>query len=239
MVKECILAGEPVELGNRLFFYPPTLRELLREHDFYSHMIFLLVQKEHFDIEDENLDIFDIISAICSREIAENKDYSFVKQLSVAFKFFTKEDLWFDDGDIGYKDQSLTSEQWKLLSETVSIYFGVSISDIKAALSKPVYANEKAREMAEKFRQNREEIERIKLKKQAKERNTYFAQMIKNVSDVCAKSNNINILQVWDLNYYQYVSQLQSLLKIETHDSSLRMMLAGAKVKNFKHWTEK
>lgn len=237
--KDYFLANEPLPIRDGLFLYYPSLRQMLVTLSFYyEHLNIMLTQKEHFGDVFENKDDFPILEVLIFIA-SENKD--FLKSLLAALLYFTKRVFFLDEEDLllytldeeGEVDFILNNEDWLRLTSAIAEFNFTSLEDIKkkAKREKPQYANEEARKIAEKIEATRREVEKLKKKKE--DNSSPFDK----VSEMCAKSNNINILQVWDLNYYQYTSQFRDLLKIESYDMTARAMLAGAKV-TLTHWSE-
>lgn len=229
------LANEPLPIRDGLFLHYPNLRSMMiNEDSYYEFLNVLLTQKENLGelfVESE-LSLLDSILFVA----VQQKD--FLEILISALLFFTKKLFFLDEESyfLYYKDEEgeiefiMTDEDWTKLINSLAEFNFISIDKIKEKSKKPQYANEAARKIAERIEATRREVSKYK-----KERTE---GPFDKVSEVCAKSQNINIMQVWDLNYYQYNCQFRDLLKIESYDMTSRAMLAGAKV-TLTHWSEK
>jgi hypothetical protein len=98
----------------------------------------------------------------------------------------------------------------------------VNIKDIK-------FKNDKARRMYERMLKAKEEKDRIEAKKNAKD----FA--IPNViSSVAAKSNNLNIINIWDATLFQLFDQFNKLRSGDVHYvNEVRVSVWGDEKKQF------
>ena len=234
MNKDFFLANEPLPIRDGLFLHYPTLREmLLTENSYYENINTLFTQKEHFGSIFENTDLttLEMIIFLC----AQQKD--FLKNVISALLYFTKrvfflnlEEYFFyclgSDGEVEF---ILMEKDWDTLIEALAEFNFISLEKIRKDAKGPQYANEAARKFAEKIEATRREVNKFKRKRDS--------GPFDKVSEMCAKSQNINIMQVWELNYYQYTCQFRDLLKIESYDMTTRAMLAGAKV-TLTHWSE-
>jgi hypothetical protein len=235
MNRDFFLANEPLRINDVLSLRYPTLREMLRlENEHYKHIYALLTQKEQFGLEKNPIELFDLISLLCSEnEIFRSSILSGLKY------FFLLPFYWDDDYGICYDEADeeneypflLTKEDWTLIVSSIAESNFISIDQLKDSVRIPEYANEQARKIAERIAETKRQVEKYK----KPQNDSPFAL----VSQFCAKSYNINIMQVWDLNYYQFITQFQNLLEIEAYDMSTRAMLAGAKIDKLTHWSEK
>ncbi|MFA5559901.1 MAG: hypothetical protein WDA59_10715 [Methanofastidiosum sp.] len=92
-------------------------------------------------------------------------------------------------------------------------------------------ANERARKMLEQMRKNEEELNKIK----AKNALTFHDL----VSIFAAYSENTNILNVWDLTFYQFNDQFNRLTIMKTYEANLQILMHCDTSKNkieLKHW---
>ena len=61
------------------------------------------------------------------------------------------------------------------------------------------------------------------------------------ISVLASKHNNLNIMNIWELNYFQFNDQFQRMQLIENYDMSVRQLLAGVDKKhvNLEHYIKK
>ena len=97
------------------------------------------------------------------------------------------------------------------------------------------YANEKAREIAEKIKLAKEKINKIKSKQGE------TLSLFDLISAFSGNSKSTNIINVWDMTIFQFNDQFKRMQMIEEYDINIRSLLAGAdsnKV-NLEHWIRK
>ena len=92
--------------------------------------------------------------------------------------------------------------------------------------------NSKLKEIKKKIAENKKIIQKYK-----KQQNS---ELIFLVNAVASKSQNLNILNIWELTLYQFKNQLDQLIRNENYDINIQSILAGADSKKIKlvHWTE-
>lgn len=221
-------ANEPIPLGDDFYFHPPSLREILqKEKEYESLLSVALFQKEVFQLEEHNVSLFDILKLYAGMED------EFRLKLIAVLKFFTKLDFQIMENQIFVEDEDcnirfLKEQNWITLSECVAASNFINLEEYRSKFKKRDYINDKAREIAEKIEANKKLVDKFKQKEQS---------MFATIGAFCAKSHNINITQVWDLNYYQYLTQLKHLLNIESYDISTQAAMAGAKISKIQHWS--
>ena len=88
-------------------------------------------------------------------------------------------------------------------------------------------------EIEEKIRIAKEKINQ-KLNKKDKELNIYDLTSV-----LAANGNGLNALNVVDLNIFMFQDQFQRMQIIEDYDIQIRSLLAGAEIKDIKHYTRK
>lgn len=53
-------------------------------------------------------------------------------------------------------------------------------------------------------------------------------ELIDLISVLASKHNNLNIMNIWDLNYFQFNNQFNRMQLVENYDLGIRQLLAGA-----------
>lgn len=225
-----LLRGKPIQVG---FFtvYPLTLDEIveLGEERYQELLNLIFFDPTRLDFTDkpelQELSSFVLYSLILMQEEKLRKDLQF------ALKIFLKEDFRFHNGIfLNSKNQGIVESSWIEIKEILSLQNGLKVQEEEYRPK-----NKKAEEFIEKMKKIKEEVHRLKSKK---EDIITFSDLI---SAYCAKNNNVNIFNVWDLTYYQFQNQLQRIQVVEGYDISIRSVLAGADAKKIeiKHWISK
>lgn len=94
--------------------------------------------------------------------------------------------------------------------------------------------NDKAREIIEKLKKNREKVEKAK---RAQNNGEVDIDLHSIISSVSAKSPTISKFNIWDLYVYQLYDEYKRLEKISSYETSILAMMNGAKINDLKHWS--
>ena len=158
-----------------------------------------------------NISTFEILIGSCSQG---GKDFV-CNALSLFFVEpvrFQKEYSFFYLGEI--KDRRyITKENYEMIKTIIrKMSYMIDKED-----ERPIFGNERAREMWELIKKNRKKIPVAK-------QNINFASI---VSGVAWKSQNVNIITVWDLTIYQLYDAYYRLDVIDTYDKTVTGIYAG------------
>lgn len=214
-----LLAAEPVEIARCGCIHIPTVREVIKmdESKYNQYLSLLLLDKDSMDEEvDEKYSSFDIIFANCFH--SEEFRSMYFDAIEVVFKkrpqmcdVKTSIDAFFyfeDDGRI-HKDN------YGQIQEIISVGNHVKKTRDKKDFNP---ANDQAKKFMEKlmyFRKN------TNIKK--KEEITLHSM----VNGMAWKSNNVNILNIFDLTVYQLREGFFSLTNIDDYQYTLHGIYAG------------
>ena len=96
------------------------------------------------------------------------------------------------------------------------------------------FVSVKAREIMDKLKKNKDEVQKIK----AKQNDSDSLELYELIGSVCAHSASYNLFNVWDLTYYQFFDHYYRLNINDNYHFSLQSILAGADPKKVKveHW---
>ena len=249
---ESFIRGKPFKIGKTSIFLP-TLDEIYeKELDLYFEYLYSLIMdfdkmrgsietKENTYYTDYDLFIVLLLS-----------DESFLKTALEALEYFTKDRFIFtetaigsirrktSDGELHYASEQvdgelvlydvLTPDLWLKIREVLSLAHWVSVPEERGPLTG------KAAEIADKLRRNKEEVARLKAKKNEGQPSTEIYELI---ASVCAHSTQYNLFNIWELSYYQFFDQFKRLQLDEEYEFSLKQILAGVDPKKLKllHWT--
>ena len=153
------------------------------------------------------------------------------KQIQEGLKLFTGLDFDFIDGLFIYDDKHVIDEKvWENLKLILAFQNKIKYSPEELNYN-PIGARAKA--MQAKIEETRRQVQELKSKQND------IPSLSDLVSGLSAKHPSINLLNVWNLTYYQFVDQLERLQIVEEYEFALRSILAGADAKKLKtkHWT--
>lgn len=234
MTEGYLLSGEPIPVKH-FRIKPKTLRELIRNDELEKlSMSFLLVEAKDFGLEDEELiklPQFVLLSVVA------NFNEGSRRQICEIIEYILDEPCNYEDGVFWVKDKILEEDDWEQIKEIFFAHRMTSEQELKKINSAQAFnpANEEARAAMERFREIHNEISSLKARKKKD-----TDPLMRLVNAFCAKSPNTNIIQVWDLTYYQFRKQFEQVIKVEEYDKTFAQILAGADPKKLKlvHWTE-
>ena len=225
-----MLANIPLEINNNIKIYTPKLRDIARvgESKYNYFLNLCLLNKKDLKIDD--IEVFDFILA------NSYHDNEFETLFSSMLKFFTREEVIFYADDniacflIGEDRLIFSNIEYDYLQNIVRVQNG-----IKDDSEKYNAANEKAKQIAENIRKAKEKIN--KLKNKNNEQLTLFDL----ISSYASNGNNTNIIDVWEMNIFQFNNQFQRMQMVEEYEINIQSLLHGAdpnKVK-IKHYISK
>jgi len=209
-----------IEIENLGKIYPLTIREIatIGELNYNKYLSLLLIDKnniakENKDVDMSNINNYELLLLHCYY----NSEYviEFTKAIEINFKesILLHKDGYFYFGDI--KDNRIiNSDNFNLIQEIIK-----KINYISDKKEEEEYnpANDKAREIIEKIKRNKKEVEKNK----KEEINLYSI-----ISSIAWKSH-IGIKSVWDLTIYQLYDAYYRLNMIDNYDKTCVGIYSG------------
>ena len=225
-----LLAGHPIYV-DKIPVYSPKLTNiaLIDEHiyNLYSCLCLNLGINEIFNFPREHEDSFDNISLSYTDEV--------LGVFYLALEFFT--------GQVFIKQKHLNqvyfaSEKSVLYKDNYEQFMDIiKIVNCMDTKDKNVVIKRNA-ELDRKIEEAKQKINK-KLNKKVSENEDI--RLMDLISVLASKHNNLNIMNVWDLNLYQFNDQFKRMQLIENHDIGIRQLLAGVDKKNvqLEHYIKK
>lgn len=237
-----LLANVPVPVGKQRF-YSPTLRTVasMGEKDFLTitgviYQDYLVVRNEIAEMESEEVGSFIkgmneadviILLALQNQPFRENWERYLSLMLQDGVKF---------DSSLGnfYSNQShslLTNEELNELIYVGRIAAGLTKEDFIELNKQRKPANKKAQQLMEKLERNKRRV------KKYKKVETLYSLVL----GLSEYANSINLLNVWDLTYFQFQEVIKQTRYREHYDEYARIMTSGnfdtSKMKAPLHWS--
>jgi hypothetical protein len=221
---ECrLLANLPIFAYN-VPVYSPVLRDIFDVGEFEYSFYLQLCVLENLNIKVDSQNKYDVLINI--------HDKDFINMHLEALKFFTRHEFikMEHQGDIIFVSNEIVLSRYN---------YDIFIDCIKLANcmseTKVIKRNsELDRKIAEA---------KAKIKKQLNKENLNDDDItLKDlVSVLTAKHPSLNLLNVWDVNIYQFNDQFKRMQLIENYDIGIRSLLAGAKKEDVKleHYIKK
>lgn len=140
-----------------------------------------------------------------------------------------------DDTIVPENIHLITRDNWENICKCVKMQNCYKIDDEKEGTDDTT--DLKTLELLKRRSDVRKQLEKIKSNSSDEEPLT-FTDLI---SILSANGNYINILNVWELTFYQFNNQFARMKMLEDYDISIRSLLAGAKAEdvNIVHWMSK
>jgi len=214
---ECrLLANLPIFAYN-VPVYSPVLRDIFDVGEFEYSFYLQLCVLENLNIKVDSQNKYDVLINI--------HDKDFINMHLEALKFFTRHEFikMEHQGDIIFVSNEIVLSRYN---------YDIFIDCIKLANcmseTKVIKRNsELDRKIAEA---------KAKIKKQLNKENLNDDDItLKDlVSVLTAKHPSLNLLNVWDVNIYQFNDQFKRMQLIENYDIGIRSLLAGANKKDVK-----
>jgi hypothetical protein len=227
-----MFANIPVKMDNICTIYSYTLYEIMDigYEKYHNYLMNLISEPKDFlkniDIKDlEDLTTFDIITSNLYHTLIKDDD-KYYNLIQEAFRLFIKEDieLFWDNNElkliIDRSDRIIDKENYNTFKNILKTQNGFD----KEKKEEFIPANDKANEIKQKILKARQ-------KRKTKDDEITFHDLI---SVLAANSKSVNILNVWDLNIYQFNNQFTRMKMIEDYDIGIRSILAGAKSEDVK-----
>ena len=225
-----MLAGLPLHVPSVGDIKQPKLIDIAEiGYEIYDNYLSILT----FDLDDLQLDMPKEINGykittydICVSNCMNNEDFK--KRFLSGLSFFFQETVSFYDDFGFFYVGDLENKRYihKDNYEYVKIVIKV-VNDMEKSRQKEEKeynpGNAKAKEIADRLKKAREQVNKIKGKSSENE-SISFADL---VSAFCIHGN-VNIKEVWDLTIYQFNNQFQRMQVFDDYDISIRSLLAGA-----------
>lgn len=231
-----LLTGLPIHVETFGKIKPKTLRQIL-EMGYTKYMSLLnlmTVTKEDLSSEfPEELSNFDVLFTFSDSNVHQN--------LKESFEYFLDDKVTF------YREQGLIVVGNQDSKEDIRVIHHKNFDDIRYCIKlqnglvnvdedeQVITESDKAKEINERMKKAREEVNRVK-KKEGIDDDSDFFDMI---SAITSKSNNINKLQILDYTMFQLYEEFKRICFIDQYDTNVKAMIGGAKNVKLKHWSSK
>ena len=251
-IHESFIRGKPFKIEKTSIFLP-TLNEIyeLGLEKYFEYLYAIIMDFDRMR-GDENLNQETYYSDYELFIILLISNPNFLQTALEGLEFFTKDRFIFaetglgsirrktPDGELHYVSEEvdgelvlyevLTPDLWSKIREALSLAHWVPVPEERGPLKG------KAAEIADKLRRNKEEVARLKAKKNEGQPSTEIYELI---ASVCAHSTQYNLFNIWELSYYQFFDQFKRLQLDEEYEFSLKQILAGVDPKKLEllHWT--
>lgn len=229
-MKANLLAGNPITVD---FFkvYPWKLRDIVNEELKYQEKLFIfLVSKKHLSSSIELVKEYDVLQLIRLGAILTE---AFRDQVLDSLKAFTHEDFVFIDEKFMLNDNILETHHWEKIRDILAEENSIDLT----LMEEEKIDESKLSPQAIAFRKRIAETKALVNKyKKSPQNDLSFL-----INRFCAKSQNMNLLNVWDLTFYQFRQQLDAMIVIEHYDFNMLAAAGGnldLRKQKIVHWTE-
>ena len=226
-----LLSGTPIPIRD-LILKPLSLRWIVLNEKRYQEVlgaIFFDVNKLDLSQTPElqQLDKFSLFSLLVAQ------DNEIRERVIQGLLWFLGRQFEVVEAKIVSEDLVLDEDLWKQLKTVIAWQNKIEYDPSEEPEYNP--ANHKALELQRKLEENKRQVAEIKKRK------NQDPGLCDLVSGLSSKHPSINLLNVWDLTYYQFVDQLSRLQIVEAYEFALSSLLAGADSKKLTitHWTTK
>lgn len=224
-----LLAGHPIYV-DRIPIYSPKLSNIaLIDEDVYNSYLCICLSmgvNKSLNFPQVYEDIFDNISLSYPDEVLE--------MFYLALEFFT--------GEIFTKQKHLeqiyfASEKSVLYKDNYNQFYNI-LKLVNGMEDEKPTTIKRNTELDKKIEEAKKRINQ-KLNKSTDDNSNI--QLKDLISVLASKHNNLNIINVWDLNIYQFNDQFKRMQLIDNYDIGIRSLLAGADKKNIQleHYIKK
>ncbi len=225
-----LLRGKPILVDN-IKVHPPTLDDIvdISVEKYHKYLNLLCIDEKTIQKLlnlDEKVSMFEFVYFNCT------KDIEYRQLIFEAFDFFLREkveicDFGFYLGEIN-ENKIIHEEKFNEVTKIIKLQNCITEKEEEEKF-KP--ANNKARQILEQMKKNQEELEKTKGK------NSLDLHDL--ISIFSAYSDNTNILNVWDLSFYQFNDQFNRLKIMQDYNANLQILMHCDTSKNkidLKHW---
>lgn len=237
-----LLNGSPIFVNDIGYVYALKLKEICDIGlTLYNQFINLLcIEPNTLNNNADNISTFECLIEMCKQNL-EMKTF-----VSQAISVFLKKDILINIESseifIGEnlleslkenkfeKISILTKDNYNDLKFIIKLQNGLCNSDEKNGYNPE---DEKARQIIEKWKKSKQKISRQKNNDLNQNLN-----LIDLISILASNSNNLNLLNIWDLTIYQFNDQFARIKILDDYNINIKYLLAGAKSEdvNLKHW---
>lgn len=216
-IKLKLLAGIPLNINDICVIKPLTLGQItnIGYKKYNIYLSNLVADITDFKIPDMDLSKYTYWDILMS-----NMYYGDDKYIDMILEAFS---IFLDNKNIYYskKESLFYINENKIIDKNIfsQIQEILKWQNCIEKKDEPKLANSKAEEIRRKILKGKQDL----LKKENME--ITFEDL---VSVLAANGNNLNILNIWDLNMYQFNNQFNRMKMIEDYDIGIRSLLAGA-----------
>jgi len=230
-----LMRGRGIKVGD-LLIKPLTIGEIeeLTESKYFQYVSILAINKDSFQVKDEEITLFDLVFAVCVKE--EEFRSLFLKSMG----YFLREEIKMYANSNGFFFYTENEEICSFITKD-NYSDIIEVIKLQNCLTKKIEeeenpANEKARQILE--RQKRARALLAKAKKQGDGEPLTLADLI---SILTSNGNGVTAFNVWDMNFYMFNNQFNRMKMLDEYDINIRSLLAGAKSEDIqlKHWMSK
>jgi RNA binding exosome subunit len=239
-----LLKGNPIKIDNVGTLYPVKMSDIvditIEKYNLYLNILCVESEdiKKNYNIL-EDISTFQFICLYC----IQSDEY---KNIVIdALKFFFKDDVSFEFeeevckfylGDI-QESRSIGLENFEEIKYIIKKLNCLVSENEEKEKYNPV--NERAREILEKFKKDKETRERINKKESAE--NGDSLNLFDLVSILAGYGNGINVFNVWDLTFFQFNNQFNRMKILKDYEVNIQILMNTTepdKVK-YQHWLSK
>lgn len=225
-----LMAGYPIEVGH-VQIKPLTLREILDmgERKYHSIITLLLIDKSSVKTE-EDLSEFSNYDILFWMSLQDEQIHELALE---SFNCVLNEETFMDENGFyvlrNGEPAHIEPKQFDEIQNIIKLQNYLTGDEKEEVGYKPV--NDKAREYAERLAKLREKIQG----ENSEDNGLYLSDLI---SIVATYSNDINLLNVWDLTIYQlYEIYIRLIVWDNYHSTYLHLPHLDEKhTKQLKHW---
>lgn len=231
-----LLADIPIEVQGLGKIYSPKLKDIanIGEDIYNQYLSILLFDIKHLknDIDSKDFEELEKLHPLETISLKAYYDENFRDLFLEALSFFFYEKANYYNGVFYFDgDRVLNYENFEQVIYLIK-YINLITTDKPSEVK---YANDKAKEIAEKIKIAQEKVNKVKAKQGV------ALSLFDLISAFSANSYSINLMTVWDMTIYQFNDQFKRMQLIEEYDINIRSLLAGADPKRVEinHWVSK
>jgi hypothetical protein len=224
-----LLAGdERIEIDG-IVFKQPKLRNIkdIGLQVYYAYISFLLVSAEEYLISIKREDLIPFFKQHNLTMFDIYRDNPYERQLFIeALSFFIDGEIVFKNGEFLINNTNIINKEiYQKILEIIA-----EINCLKVNKQQEIYANEKARKIAEKIQQAKQKRSNVQSKDSVS-----LADII---SAVASRKESLNLLNIWDLTIYQLYDHYNRLIVEDEFDiHAMNYAYWGGEFKT-KHWSK-
>lgn len=237
-----LLNGSPIFINNIGNIFPLKLKEIsdigLTTYNQFVNL--LCIESNMLKDDIEELSSFQCLLNFC------NQSKEMLQLIGQSINIFVKKDVYIDTNInrifIGENLVELLKEN---KMDEIGILSEENYEDFKfiIKLQNGLISNnedefnpkdEKARQIIEKMKKCRQKVSEQKMN----DSHNQNINLVDLISILASNSDSLNIINVWDLTYYQFNDQFARMKILDDYNINIRYLLAGAKSEdvNLKHW---